>query len=84
VIDGSKMKGNAAPRRSKDKVGDEAWLEKIKGEIREILEEADREDTEQDELCGEQRGDGLPKEIQTKMTLREKIKEVLSQWKAFK
>lgn len=81
VIDGSKMKANAAPRRSKDKVGYEAWLEKIEGEIKEILKEADRVDAKEDDLYGEQRGDELPKEIQTKITLREKIKEVLSQWK---
>ena len=79
VIDGSKMKANAAPRRSKDKVGYEAWLERIEGEIKEILSEAGRVDAKEDELYGEQRGDELPKEIQTKMTLREKIKEVLSQ-----
>jgi transposase len=33
VIDGSKMKANAAPRRSKDKVGYEAWLGGITGGI---------------------------------------------------
>jgi transposase len=81
VIDGSKMKASAAPRRSKDKAGYEAWLEKIEGEIKEILEEGGRVDREEDELYGDQRGDELPKEIQAKMTLREKIKEVLSQWK---
>jgi hypothetical protein len=70
VIDGSKMKANAAPRMSKDKASYEAWLEKIEKEIREILSEADQEDAKEDELYGEQRGDELPKEIQTKITLK--------------
>ena len=81
VIDGSKLKANAAARWSRDRSGYEAWLEKIGEEIREILREADQEDAKEDELYGEQRGDELPEEIQTKVKLRKKIKEVLSQWK---
>ena len=81
VIDGSKLKANAAARWSKDRAGYEVWLEKIEEEIREILREADQEDAKEDELYGEQRGDELPEEIQTKVKLRKKIKEVLSQWK---
>jgi len=81
TIDGSKMKANAAPRMSKDKVGYEAWLEKIEGEIEEILKEADRVDAEEDRLYGEERGDELPKELQTKISLKEKIREVLRDWK---
>ena len=38
-------------------------------------------DAEEDQLYGEQRGDELPKEIQSKVSLRKKIKEVLRQWK---
>jgi len=82
VIDGSKMKANAAPRRSKDKAGYEAWLRKVEEEIREVLREADRVDAEEDELYGEQRGDELPGEIRGQVCLREKIKGVVSQWKA--
>jgi transposase len=81
TIDGSKMKANAAPRRSKDKAGYEAWLGRIEKEIEEILREADEVDAEEDRLYGEERGDELPRELQRKMSLKEKIKEVLGQWK---
>jgi len=81
TIDGSKIKANAAPRMSKDKAGYEAWLERIEEEIKEILKEADEADAEEDRLYGEQRGDELPRELQTKMSLKDKIKEVLRGWK---
>jgi len=81
TIDGSKMKANAAPRMSKNKVGYEAWLERIEKEIEGILREADEVDGEEDRLYGEQRGNELPKELQTKISLKEKIKEILRQWK---
>ena len=80
TIDGSKIKANAAPRMSKDKAGYEAWLERIEEQIKEILKEADEVDAEEDQLYGEQRGDELPKELQSKVSLRDKIKEVLRQW----
>ena len=38
-------------------------------------------DGEEDRLYGEQRGNELPKELQTKISLKEKIKEILRQWK---
>ncbi len=81
VIDGSKIRANAASRRSKDRAGYEVWLEKVESEIQEILREADEVDAEEDDLYGEERGDELPRGIQSKMALREKIKEVLGQWK---
>lgn len=81
TIDGSKMKASAAPRISKDKGGYEVWLEKIEREIGEILREADRVDAEEDRLYGGERGDELPKELQAKISLKEKIREVLRNWK---
>jgi len=81
TIDGSKLKANAASRMSKGKAGYEAWLERIEEEIKEILREADEVDAEEDQLYGEQRGDELPKELQTKISLKEKIEEILGQWK---
>jgi hypothetical protein len=77
TIDGSKLKANAAPRRSKDKEGYEAWLKRVEEEVREILREAGRVDAEEDALYGEQRGDELPGGIQGKMVIKKKIEEVL-------
>lgn len=81
TIDGSKLKANAAPRRSKDGEGYEGWLKRVEEEIREILTEAGRVDAEEDGLYGEQRGDELPEEIRGKMVLKKKIEEVLREWK---
>jgi transposase len=81
TIDGSKMKANAAPRRSKDREGYEKWLKGLEEQIREMLKEGGRVDSEEDALYGDQRGDELPQDIRGKIALRKKIKEVLNEWK---
>jgi transposase len=76
-LDSSKLKANAAPSRSKDKAGYEAWLQAVDAEIRRILDEAEALDRAEDERYGEQRGDELPDGLRAKETLRGKIQEVL-------
>jgi transposase len=77
-IDGTKIKANAAKRRTKDKKGYERWLEGIEERIQKILQEAGEIEEEEDRLYGkDKRGDELPEEIRTKDKLRKKIKEVM-------
>ena len=77
-IDGTKLKGNAAAKRSKDKKGYEKWLTEIKEEIEKIIKEAEAIDKQEDESCemAEQQ-----KEIMQKLTnrkyLKSKIEEAL-------
>lgn len=77
-IDGTKIKANAANRRTKNKKGYEKWLEKIEEEIEQILREAEEIEGEEDRLYGKgKRGDELPGEINTKEKLRKKIKGIM-------
>lgn len=77
-IDGTKIKANAAKRRTKDKSSYERWLEGIEEEIKEMLKEAGEIEEEEDRLYGkDKRGDELPEEIRRKDKLRKKIKEVM-------
>jgi transposase len=77
-IDGTKIKANAAKRRTKDKKGYERWLEGIEERIQEILQGAGEIEGQEDRLYGkDKRGDELPEEIRTKDKLRKKIKEVM-------
>lgn len=79
-IDGTKIRANASSKRTKDKDGYERWLKRIEDEIEQILKEVDKTDKQEDELYGENnRGDELPKELQKKEVLRDKIKEVLKE-----
>ena len=80
-IDGTKIKANAAARRTKDKGSYEKWLNNIEGEIKKILNDADETDRKEDELYGDKRGDELPEELKTKAGLRDKIKSVLASLK---
>jgi transposase len=77
-IDGTKLKGNASSKRSKDQKGYEKWLTEIKEEIEKIIKEAEAIDKQEDESCemAEQQ-----KEIMQKLTnrkyLKSKIEEAL-------
>jgi len=82
-IDGTKMRANASAKRTKDKEGYEKWLKRIEEDIEKIMKEVEQTDEQEDELYGENnRGDELPKELQKKEALREKIKHVLQEIKS--
>jgi len=77
-IDGTKVKANAANRRTKNKGGYQKWLNRIEEDIRAILKEAEEIEEEEDRLYGEdKRGDELPEEISTRDKLREKIRQMM-------
>lgn len=80
-IDGTKIKANAANRRTKDKEGYKRWLKKVDNKIKEILKEADYVDREEDEIYGDKRGDELPEDIDTEEKLKKKLKEVKKKFK---
>ena len=77
-IDGTKLRSNAAAKRSKDEKGYEKWLSEITEEIDNIIKEAEAIDKQEDESCetAEQQ-----KEIMKKLTnrkyLKSKIEEAL-------
>lgn len=81
TIDGTKIKANAAARRSKGKAEYDQWLVEIEEEIKQILREAETTDLKEDKQYGGKRGDELPEDIKTKAALRDKIKEVLAGFK---
>jgi len=81
VIDSTNLRANASNRRTKTKEQYEQWLSNIEKQEEEIMKQAEAMDKEEDEKYGDNRGDELPKEINTKEKLRNKIKEVIKQIK---
>jgi transposase len=81
VIDSTKLRANASSRLSKTKSQYEQWLHDVEQQVKEVIEQADAIDNEEDKKCGNNRGDELPKEINTKEKLKNKIKEALKQVK---
>lgn len=77
ILDGTKLKANASADRSKNKEQYDQWLERIDTDIKKMLEEAAATDKQEDELYGNKRGDELPKELQSKQRLKEKIQQAL-------
>jgi transposase len=80
-IDSTKIKANAANRRTKTRDEYREWLRRVNKKIEEILEEADRVDAQEDEIYGDKRGDELPEDIDTEEKLKQKLQEVTKQFK---
>mgnify|MGYP001560167258 FL=1 len=76
-IDGTKIKANAANRRTKTREEYEQWVKRIDEKINAILKEAERTDSHEDEVYGDNRGDELPKDINTEEKLKKKIEEIM-------
>lgn len=79
IIDSTKLKAHASADRSKTREQYGQWLERINGDIKNILDEAAQTDHKEDEQYGDNRGDELPEALRSKQKLKEKIKEVLQQ-----
>jgi len=75
-IDSTKIKANAANRRTKTRDDYERWLKKLNKRINQIFTEADEVDSEEDERYGDKRGDELPEEINTEEKLKEKLEQI--------
>jgi transposase len=79
AIDGTKIRANAATHRTKDKQGYQQWLQRIDHELEQLHQKAESINKEEDRLHGEQRGDELPKAIEGKQQLKEKVKQAVEQ-----
>lgn len=83
-IDSTKIKANAANRRTKTRDEYQKWLRRVNDKIEKILEEADRVDAEEDEIYGDKRGDEVPEDIDTEEKLKRKLEEVTKKFKTGK
>ncbi len=50
-LNGTKIKGSASSKRTKDRTGFEKWLERLDEEIKNLLKEAETIDNQEDESC---------------------------------
>jgi transposase len=75
-IDGTKLKGNASGKRSKDKEGYEKWIAEITEEIDKIIKEAEAIDKEEDESCKTTEDE---EEFKQKLTNRKYLKSKIEE-----
>jgi len=77
-IDGTKIKGNASAKRTKDSDGLSKWLENIEEEISDLLKEAEAIDEEEEKRCkSEESEELLKKKLSKRKYLKSKIKAAL-------
>jgi transposase len=77
-IDGTKLKGNASAKRTKDRAGFEKWLSEIEKEITTVLKEAETIDNREDETCKiDPEQEALQKKLSDRTYLKKKIQEAL-------
>lgn len=77
-IDGTKLKGNASAKRTKDRAGFEKWLSGIEDEIAKLLKEAESIDNQEDESCKiDQEQEALKAGLSDRKYLKSKIEEAL-------
>ena len=79
-IDGTKIRSNAATKRSKDKEGYERWRSNIEKNLEKLNKQADEINAEEDKQLGKKRGDELHKKIRGKENLKRKIEKVLEKF----
>ncbi|HLE87814.1 MAG TPA: hypothetical protein VI727_09150 [Candidatus Brocadiaceae bacterium] len=77
-IDGTKLKGNASAKRTKDRAGFEKWLSEIEDEIAKILKEGEAIDNQEDESCKiDPEQEALKERLSDRKYLKSKIEEAL-------
>src|SRR5574337_43415 len=77
-LDGTKIKGNASAKRTKDRAGFEKWLSGIEEEIATLLKEAETIDKDEDDTCkGDPEQEVLQKKLSDRTYLKSKIEEAL-------
>jgi len=79
-IDGTKIKANAANRRTKTKEQYQKWLARIDEKIKQILAEAEATDNKEDQLFQDKRGDELSVQIKDQQKLKAKIQQVMEKF----
>ncbi len=80
-IDGTKIRANAANRRTKTKEEYQKWLTSIDEKIKQILSEAEATDSKEDQVFKDKRGDELPRQIQDQQKLKDKIQQIMEKFK---
>src|SRR5215469_15408263 len=76
VLDGSKVKANASKHKAMSYGRVEEEEQRLKDEVRRLLEQAEKVDAEEDARYGRERsGDELPEELARRETRLEKIRE---------
>ena len=81
-MDGTKIKGNASAKRTKDRAGFEKWLSEIEEEIATLLKEAEAIDKQEDETCKiDPEQESLQKKLSDRTYLKRKIEEALEEMK---
>ncbi len=70
-LDGTKIKGSASSKRTKDRAGFEKWLERLEEEIKDLLKEAEAIDNQEDESC---KLSSEQEELQKKLNNRKYVK----------
>ena len=77
-LDGTKIKGNASAKRTKDKAGFEKWLSERTEEIASILKEAEIIDNQEEDRCKiDPEQEVLQKKLSDRTYLKGKIEEAL-------
>ncbi len=77
-LDGTKIKGNASAKRTKDREGFEKWLSEIEEEIATVLKEAETIDNQEDESCKiDPEQEALQEKLSDRTYLKRKIEEAL-------
>lgn len=78
AIDGTKIRANAATKRSKDKEAYERWKSNIEKNLEKLNKQADEINAQEDQQLGKKRGDELHNKIRGKENLKRKIEKVLA------
>lgn len=77
IIDGTKLRANANPSKSKSKEEYQEWLTHIREDIQQIFRQADQTDAAEDKEYGDNQGDELPEQLRSKQQLKRKIEEAI-------
>ena len=77
-LDGTKIKGNASAKRTKDRAGFEKWLSEVEEEIATVLQEAETIDNQEDDTCKvDPEQEALQRKLSDRTYLKKKIEEAL-------
>ena len=77
-LDGTKLKGNASAKRTKDRAGFEKWLSEIEEEVAKLLKECETIDNQEDETCKiDPDQEALKKKLSNRNYLKRQIEEAL-------
>ena len=77
-LDGTKIKGNASSKRTKNSADFEKWLERVEEEIKNMLKEAEAIDSQEDESCRlSSDQEELRKKLSNRKYVKSKIHEAL-------